>query len=149
MSYNQPVSSRILVRSRVAQPATSAVLSAVSFSSVDIGSAYLSSGSPPTNFTCPYAGHYTVEYELWACGAGTGQVVCTSTRSATPVYDQSWIIDPGCFTAYAKFVIPNCQVGDVITMQANSNNTGGVVTSITTTTIQEQGRCTITFYPSN
>ncbi|SRR5258706_11309324 len=147
MAYNQPVSSRILLRARVAQPATNATLSLAAFTQIDIGSTYIS-GSPATNFTCPYAGHYEVIYDVWACGGGTGLIQVTSTRSASPVYNQAWIAPADCFAGPASFVIPNCQVGDVITVQANMNTTGTIVSTITTTTTQEQARCTIKFYPS-
>lgn len=147
MAYNEPVSARILLRSRVSQPATQTTLSLAAFTQIDIGSQYIS-GSPATNFTCPYAGHYEVLYDIWACGSGTGQVLATSTRSATPVYSQSWGGAIGCSAGTVSFIIPNSQIGDVITVQANMNITGGVVTSITTSTLQEQARCTIKFYPS-
>lgn len=147
MAYNYPRTALIVLRSRVSQPATSATLSLVEFTQIDIGSQYIS-GSPATNFTCPYAGHYEVHFEVWSCGAGNSEILVTSTRSATPVYNQSWLVENGCYASGGDFVIPNAQIGDVITVQANTNTTGTVITSITNTTSQAQCRCTIKFYPS-
>lgn len=150
MAYNQPVSARILLRSRVAQAATHATLSTVSFDQVDIGSAYLSSGSPPTIFTSPYAGNLDVHMIGWCCGAGTGQIQVTSTRSAVIQYNQKQNASTGCFNSGCHFIIPNVQVGDQVTIQMDMNTTGTIVTSITSVAgTYDQGTCTIYFYPSN
>lgn len=150
MAYNLPVSSRILLRSRVAQSPVNNTLGTVTFDQVDIGSQYLSSGSPPSVFTAPYAGHYDVFMESWNCGLGSGEIIVTSLRGASTTYAQQQFVANGCFNAGNHFIIPNVQKGDTIGVQANMNTTGVIVTSITNATdMYAQGVCTIFFYPSN
>lgn len=147
MAYKFPQTAFIIMRARVAQAATNATLSSVQFAQVDRGAAYLS-GSPLASFTCPFGGDYIVKISSWNCGAGNGTLRCTSTRSATPVYDQSFGVSNGCYNGIMDFPILNCQAGDVITLQANENNTGSLVTSVTDPTLQGQGNCTIMFFPN-
>ena len=150
MAYNQPVSSRILLRSRVAQAPVNNTLGIVTFSQVDIGSQYLSGGSPPNTFTAPYAGNLDVFMEAWCCGTGSGEIIVTSTRSAVTQYSQQQFLANGCFNAGCHFIIPNVSAGDVIQVQANMNTTGTLVTSITNAAAAyAQGVCTIFYYPAN
>lgn len=150
MAYNQPISSRLVLVSRVAQAPVNNTLGTVSFAQVDIGSQYLSNGSPPTQFNVPYAGNYAIQFDSWCCGTGSGEIIVTSTRSAVTQYAQQKFVVTSCANPSTFFYIPNAQAGDIVTMQANMNTTGTIVTSITNSAQAiAQGQCAITFYPAN
>lgn len=101
--------------------------------------AYITFDAPSSSFTVQKAGSFRINFGGWKCGPGDGVLRVVVTRSASPVYDRrTEICNNDCGLFYANFYWNDFQVGDVIQLYKDENNTG---TQITTTIDSNNDQC--------